>query len=108
MNLEQSLLDSVWSRHAHCGDCGSCSQEPSLGGCTALKGADCPWFQEELAAFIEETFDPDEWEFLTRYNSEDAEGLFLAAYKTEFSYSDETAQAMLDCYRQARALKEQP
>lgn len=108
MTLEKSLLDSIWRRHEHCGDCGS--RKEGLDReifCTATRGTDCPWFQQELSSYIEETFAPDEWEFLSRYNSEDAEGLFLMAYKIEFSYSPAVAQTMLNYYHQAKALKEQ-
>jgi len=112
-DLEQSLLDSIWRRHEHCGDCG-CRREEFIPEddlvetfCTATEGADCPWFQEELNAWIEETFDPGEWEFLNRYNSMDAEGLFLAFYRAEFKYFDFIAESMLNLYHQAKALKEQ-
>lgn len=107
-DLEQALFNEIWARHDHCEYCDFFREGFFKSSCTVSRGADCPYFQQELSAFIEGTFDPDEWKFFNRYNNEDAEGLFLAFYRSEFPCSLDEAVKQRNLYQQVISLlKEQ-
>lgn len=112
-DLEQTILDFVWRDHYHCHDCGfhqRHGQSPFSYGehfCSAESGQDCPWFDQELASWIEGTFDPDELTFFARYNTADPEALIIPLYMSEFRTSLAVAEHQLRTFRNYIQLKEQ-